>query len=183
MKSTLAKSDLSHSPQSHPINQPPSFITAYGPKLVVQKHFTGPGRTKQAFKDECDINQIMARYQKTGVIDFVTKHQARYGDVTGMDFQESMQLVAQAQSMFNDLPSGIRNRFENDPAKFMDFVHDPKNASEMAEMGLMRPDYQSKVTDAIAPDLTKPQAPVKASADSPPKSSQEQPPKAESGTK
>lgn len=120
-------------------DSPPLIITAYGPKLVVQKHFTGPGRTRQAHKDECDINRIMARYQQTGVIDFVNKHQAQYGDATGRDFQEAMQLIAESKTLFQDLPSSVRDRFKNDPALFLDFVHDPANEAEMHELGLMAP--------------------------------------------
>lgn len=177
MKTNTATSpNKTLSPQSE---QPPLFITAYSSKLVVQKHFDGEGRTKQAFKDECDINQIMARYQKTGVIDFINKHQAQYGDVTGIDFQQAMETIASAQSLFNDLPSTIRTRFKNDPAQFMDFVHDPANAAEMHAMGLMRPDYQPPAANAASVNVATPQAPVERSAGSPPNAPQEQPPKAE----
>jgi len=42
----------------------PRFVTAYGPKARL-RHVTPPGvgRTKQSFKDECDINNIMKRFQ------------------------------------------------------------------------------------------------------------------------
>lgn len=158
-KSTLAKtkaeqlSDLPH----NITQQLPQFITAYGAKLVVQKHFDGPGRTKQAFKDECDINNIMARYMKTGVIDFVNKHQGQYGDVTGLDYQEAMETIAQSKTLFNELPSTIRSRFENDPALFLDFVHDPANEEEMHELGLMRPDAVAPSKRPAPVDLSEPQ--------------------------
>lgn len=137
-KSTLA---TKHQPNSTKLPPTPTFHTAYGPKLRIPIDFTGPGKTKQSFKDECNINVIMARYMKTGVIDFVSKHQGRYGDVTSMDFQESMQKVARAQTMFQELPSSIRNRFDNNPAQFLDFVQNPNNAEELHKMGLMKPDY------------------------------------------
>ena len=155
------------------------FITAYGKKQhrsVFQISFSGPGRTKQAFKDECDINKIMARYQQTGIDEFAHRHKGQFSDVTGYDFQEAMQTVASAQSLFHELPSSIRTRFENDPGKFLDFVHDPDNASEMHEMGLMRPDYQPPSANAVAVPS---EAPVKRSEGPSPNASQEQPPKAE----
>ena len=34
----------------------------------VTKTFSKPSRAKQSFKDECDINSIMAKWQKTGVM-------------------------------------------------------------------------------------------------------------------
>lgn len=94
-------------------------------------------RTKQSFQDECDINQIMAKYQKTGAITHFNKHQQNYGIADGATFQEAMNLVCDAQEMFNDLPSSIRSRFGNDPAAFLDFVQNEENSDEMARLGLL----------------------------------------------
>lgn len=106
-----------------------------------------PGRTKQSFRDECDINVLMRRYQETGVLDFVQKREPQYGDVTGVDFRESMELVAEASEAFNELPSSLRDRFQNDPAKFLDFVSDKKNLPEMGELGLLSPEAMKRLAD------------------------------------
>lgn len=98
----------------------------------------GPGRTKQSFRDECDINGIMARFQRTGLIDAVNKIQPQYADVAGFDFQFAMNQIIQAQDMFAELPSGIRKRFQNDPAAFVEFVGDPANEEEARRLGLIR---------------------------------------------
>lgn len=95
---------------------------------------------KQSFKDECDINTIMAKYIRSGVLDFVAKHEPRYGDCTGQDFQEAKLLVAGAMSMFQDLPAAVRARFDNDPGAFLDFIDDPDSREEARELGLLRPD-------------------------------------------
>jgi len=146
-------------PKLNPTLKPNHFITAYGPKnrthLVIPTHELS--RTKQAHLDECDINKIMSRYNKTGILDFVTKHAPCYGDATAGDYQSSMQIVATAQSMFHELPSAIRDRFQNSPAQFLDFLDDPANLSEMHSLGLLRPDYQPPPTDAPAPNLAAPQ--------------------------
>ncbi len=78
----------------------------------------------------------MAKYQKTGAIEHVNKHQASYGYATSDDFQTSLEIVARGRDMFNELPSSIRTKFENDPAKFLDFVQNEENLQEMQEMGL-----------------------------------------------
>ena len=78
----------------------------------------------------------MARFVKTGVMDHVREHGPEYGFASSDTFNDSMQIVAKANSMFEDLPSQIRTKFENDPAKFLDFVQDEKNQEEMQEMGL-----------------------------------------------
>lgn len=118
-----------------------TFFTAYGPKLKVTLDCPpGFGRTKQSFKDDSDINNIVARFKKTGVMDFAARNEPRYGDaVSGTDFQTAMNVIAQAKSMFAELPAGLRGKFENDPAKFLDFVHDEENEAQMRELGLLKP--------------------------------------------
>lgn len=133
-----------------PLSTPHIFFTAYGPKLKVTFNSKpGFGRTKQSFKDDTDINNILARYIQTGTLDFANKHQPQYGDVLVSDFQEAMNLVAQANSMFADLPAALRNRFENDPAKFLDFVQNEANTAEAISLGLgtaLTPPPQSPAT-------------------------------------
>lgn len=100
-------------------------------------------RTKQSHKDECDINNIMARYRRTGLIEAVNRNQPRYADVTGLEFRTAMEMVAQAQQLFEDMPSGVRKRFGNDPAAFLDFVNDPENRPEAVRLGLLKADSPS----------------------------------------
>lgn len=96
--------------------------TAYGKKKPVRIKFTGVTKTKQSFKDECDINKLVDKYTKTGAISHVNKHAGSYGYASAADFTESMQIVAKGQTMFQELPSKIRTKFDNDPAKFLEFV-------------------------------------------------------------
>jgi len=110
--------------------------SAYGKKISSGIKFTEPSLTKQSFTKECDINNIMRKYQKTGAIDHVNKHEASYGYATSDDFTASMEIVARGKTMFEELPSSIRTKFENDPAKFLDFVQDEENTKEMQELGL-----------------------------------------------
>lgn len=93
--------------------------------------------TKQEFKDECDINVLMKRYQKTGLFPHPSGQQPRYVTNIGMpDYQESLNIVMKAQEEFASLNSELRKRFENDPAKFLAFVNDPANADELVSLGL-----------------------------------------------
>lgn len=99
-------------------------------------YMRGESITKQSEKDSCDINLIMAHYVKTRVLLHQRDNEPEYGFASSDTFNESMQIVAKAQSMFAELPSGIRSKFENNPAKFLDFVQDERNLEEMQEMGL-----------------------------------------------
>lgn len=94
------------------------------------------GRTKQAHKNECDINQVLKKYLKTGVIEHVSTHKAQYGEAPGIDFKEALDLVRRSQEMFDELPAKARKHFNNDPSAFMDAVHEEGNEALMYELGL-----------------------------------------------
>lgn len=99
--------------------------------------FTTTGRTHQSFKDECDINNIMRKFQKTGVLPDMIKQNPQYGDFSSLpDYQASLDLVMKAQLQFQSLASHVRERFSNDPAKFLEFATDSKNMKEMVRLGL-----------------------------------------------
>lgn len=119
------------------MSQEITFKHRYGNNPRVQIYFSGNGRTKQSFKDECDINNLMAKYLKTGRMEHVNQALPRFECVSEYDFQEAQNLIAQAASMFEDIPSKIRNRFENNPGKLLDWVHDPRNAQEAASLGFL----------------------------------------------
>ena len=97
---------------------------------------TGPGLTKQSHKDETNVNLILRRYQKTGMINFVNAQKGAYMDTDPIEFQEAMNMIIQANNMFAKIPSGIRKRFGNDPKEFYEFLHNPENMDEMVRMGL-----------------------------------------------
>lgn len=121
------------------------FRTAYGPKGKVFFVQNLPSRTKQSFKDECDINTIMRRYEQTGVLSHVSKRVPQYIDATGLEYQAAMQLVIDAGDMFNSLPSKVRERFHNDPAEMLAFIENDSHFDEAKALGLLKP-------DAVKPD-------------------------------
>ncbi|AXH76301.1 MAG: internal scaffolding protein [Microviridae sp.] len=126
-------------PASSEANIP--FKSAYTPTETVALSFPPEeypyGKTKQSFKDDSDINNIMARYQATGVIDFVNEHAGHYADVTGLEYQSMLNKVIEAEAMFMDLPAELRKRFSNDPAEFLAFVQDEHNRDEAVTLGLI----------------------------------------------
>jgi len=108
----------------------------------VQLNFTLPTRTKQAFKDECDINKIVERFKQTQGPDFLDKLAGyvtgTYGDFSNIpDYREALDQVKKAQQMFDALPATVRKEFDNDPAYFLDFCQNPDNNNKLLEMGLL----------------------------------------------
>ncbi len=97
----------------------------------------GKSKTKQAHKDECDVNKIIAKYRKTGVLTHLKNNPQNFEFAPNLDFQESLEYVEKAREQFMELPATIRNKFQNNPADFVAFVENPENKSEMIEMGLL----------------------------------------------
>ncbi len=114
------------------------IYSAYGPRNRTKTEVGTESRTKQSFRDECDVNHIMARYQKTGVIQHFNQQKASYGFAPAIDFSEAIKLVEKAGELFDGLPSEIRKKFSNNPEKFLAFCENPDNRSEMALLGLLK---------------------------------------------
>lgn len=105
----------------------------------LQLMFEGKSRAKQSFRDECDINNIMSKFQKTGVLTHVKQHAGTYADVSHLiSYQDSLSVVMQAQAMFMQLPAKVRAEFSNDPQAFLTFVSDPANVPELIKMGIAK---------------------------------------------
>lgn len=102
-------------------------------------------RAKQSMKAECDINSIMRRYIKTGVVAHVNERSGVYGVATSQSYHEAMEIVRHANEMFAAVPAAIRKEFDNDPEKFLRFVSDEKNVEKMRELGLMKPKEAPRV--------------------------------------
>lgn len=99
---------------------------------------TSDCHVQQHQADECDINKIMARYERDGVLEHVKQFHGEYGDFTEVqDYATSLRQVIQAEECFMSLPAEIRKKFDNDPGQFLDFVTNPANRDEMGKMGLL----------------------------------------------
>lgn len=103
-------------------------------------YFDEPVLTKQEFIGECDINNIVERAIRTGgIVEHVAARVARYGDVSSIpDYQSALDQINRAQGMFMDLPWKVRERFANDPGKFIAFCQDPANHDEAVRLGLIQ---------------------------------------------
>lgn len=99
----------------------------------------GASRTQQQFKDDCDVNKIMEKYRRTGTITFRKNVQdGVYMNLADApDYQEALNTVIQAERAFEEVPSKIRLRFENDPKQFLAYLADPANHAEAVKLGLM----------------------------------------------
>jgi len=117
---------------------------------------SGKTRTKQADKESADINNIVAKAYKTGMLP-VTQAQALYADVSGvLDYQQAMEIQLRAQEQFDALPAETRNKFDHDPSKFLAFAQDEANKKEIIELVTGVKIKEKKPFDKTGLENTKP---------------------------
>lgn len=99
----------------------------------------GPSMTSQAATEETDINRIMARVNK-GLPVLTSSGTPFFGDVSEFGgLQDAIIKVQEAEDLFMQFPAQTRERFENDPVKFVEFMEDPNNFDEAVKLGLAKP--------------------------------------------
>lgn len=102
----------------------------------------GVSKTDQSFKDECDINVIVARYGKTGVLVdpgmVARRGSPMFGDFTSVpeDLIEAHAIFERAEESFGALSSEVRAKFRNSPVELLEWLSDDKNLEESYALGL-----------------------------------------------
>ncbi|QXP08311.1 MAG: internal scaffolding protein [Arizlama microvirus] len=125
------------------------FYSRYSPPPQVALDKFDESLAQQHFANEVNINQIIARYNKTGVMP-AGDAQPSFGDFGSMaDFQSAQNLIAQAKQSFDLLPSDLRYRFNNDPAYLLQFLEKEENRLEAVRLGLVNDMSSVDVSNGI----------------------------------
>lgn len=113
------------------------FKKAYGDRTRVSFETTGDSLTQQSHAAAADVRNIIKQYDRTGLIANVNKGIAQYGDYSEInEYAEALNIVIQANESFAEIPSHIREQFDNNAGLFFEFATNPKNKEKMIEMGL-----------------------------------------------
>jgi phage internal scaffolding protein len=127
-------------------------------KFDIQSEKTGlscldASLTQQQFAEEADINTIVNRFLKTGVMPTPNTF-PQYVDFEGIfDYQSAMNLVRAADESFMRMDAKVRSRFNNSPQEFLEFFANPENADEAIRLGLAipHPSAVTQVTEEATP--------------------------------
>lgn len=96
------------------------------------------GMTVQADRDDADINKIIARFNKSGQLPPTLNGEPFYGDVSEFDgLMEAKLKIQEADELFMQFPADVRERFDNDVVKMVDFLADEGNRKEAEDLGLV----------------------------------------------
>jgi len=115
-----------------------TFRSAYnvGTQDYSEIHNPKDALTEQSHKDECDINLILAQFMETGLMPNMKNNKPQYGDVSEIDFQDIQNQLANAKTLFEELPEHVKDQFDNEPFKFLQFAENPENNKALVKMGL-----------------------------------------------
>lgn len=121
------------------------------------------GKTQQHYGPAVNINNILAKYRKTGIIEHVNRAQERYGDFLAVaDYAKDLDKVAKAQQMFEMLPAELRNHFKNSIPGFFEYIQKPENKEQCIKWGIFKAPPAPPEEPATPPANTQP-APKKQS--------------------
>lgn len=93
--------------------------------------------TQQQYKDECNPNVVIQKYNRTGELGRIRSTQPIYVDCTAFNFEEARERVARIEETFMEMPAMVRRRFNHDPKNLLAFLEDPKNREEAERLGLV----------------------------------------------
>lgn len=89
-------------------------------------------------QDMTDIKNILQKYGRTGMLP-IMQDEELYGDFSNVpDFMEAQNIIIKAEQQFALLSSDVRKKFDNDPAKFLEFCGKEENKEEMIKLGLAK---------------------------------------------
>jgi phage internal scaffolding protein len=118
------------------------FNTPYGqqpPRCFFET--SGESMTQQHFQEETEINNILRSHDRNGVIEHIHRGNAIYADFSEItDLSDALHQIKEAQAEFLNIPSKIREKFQNDAGQFFKFASDPNNLDQLREMGLANPE-------------------------------------------
>lgn len=104
----------------------------------VQTETPGESRTQQHLHEQTKMSSILARYDRTGQFNHVNVSPGMYGDFTQyQDLRSNIEKVRSAQAQFDQIPAQIRNKFDNDPTRLVEYLSNPSNLDEAESLGFL----------------------------------------------
>lgn len=107
-------------------------------------HTGSESKVQQHFKDEVDINKMIKKYKKTGLMRGISPDKMRFGDFSNVpDYMTLRNKVINIEQLFMKYPSEVRARFDNDASKFVEFMQNSDNFAEAVKLGIVDRDVST----------------------------------------
>lgn len=93
--------------------------------------------TVQSDADDADINVIVKRFGLTGELPTNLRVPLNVEFAETIDFKSAMNAIREAELAFMEMPADVRERFNHDAGRFVDFASNPDNKDEARKLGLL----------------------------------------------
>lgn len=97
--------------------------------------------TQQHFAEDVEINAIVERFNRTGILGdpaAIDARRAVFGDFSNREeYHLVLNKLNLAVDAFMALPADVRSKFDNDPANVIEFLSKPENYEEAVKLGLL----------------------------------------------
>lgn len=118
------------------------LVHSVAPRVRVGVECKDKSMARSDMAEECDINNIVKRYSKTGQLPVsVGDRMPRFGEAPVMSFHEGLNMVIAAREAFSELPAAVRKRFGNDPGALIGAleaaVGDEGLRKELVDLGVL----------------------------------------------
>lgn len=108
-----------------------------GERTQVQTPVGTRSRTKQANRNETNINLMVARYKKTGQFQNLNPREPKYGDYSAaVTLEQAYQAVFEANQSFMELPAAVRAVAQNNPITLLEMLADEGATQALVKAGL-----------------------------------------------
>jgi phage internal scaffolding protein len=95
-------------------------------------------KTDQSYKKSTDINVLIAKYQKTGIVPNLHQRTGSYGDFSEVPtLEDAFERVNSAIEAFNSLPADIRKLMDNDASQLASWLSNEDNHEMAIKYGLL----------------------------------------------
>lgn len=92
----------------------------------------------QSQEKNTNLQHILEPSRKAQLMRHVVNFEGQYDDIPVKTFQDAMAVTAAANSMFEELPRHVKDKFGNSTEAFLAFVNNPTNAPELEAMGILK---------------------------------------------
>lgn len=108
----------------------------YRPRKVTMD-FTGEKTmTEQSHAKLNDLHHLM-KLDRDRLAEHTNIYEGKYMDMINVpDFHQAQLILAETASMWESIPATLRQKFNNEPERFVEFMQNEDNRESMLEMGL-----------------------------------------------
>lgn len=115
-----------------------NVVSIVNGKLKVALKCEDETMTQQQYKKEQDIKEIIKKYNATGLLNKNIMSEPMFDDVSEIgDYQDAQAKIIKASQAFDQLPSIVKEKFDHNPAKLLDYLNKSENMDEAIELGLV----------------------------------------------